>query len=60
MESLGLDGVLLIFASICVVGAFVEIFFIPETKGKNLYSADDNELRELNNLAYNKKTTNKL
>ena len=60
MESLGLDGVLLIFASICVVGAFVEIFFIPETKGKNLYSSEESELRELDNLAYAERITNKL
>lgn len=47
VEELGLDGVLLIFAIICIFGAIIEIFFIPETKGKNLYAQDEKEAKEM-------------
>jgi hypothetical protein len=48
---LGLDGVLLMFAFICICGALIEIFFIPETRGKNLYAEDNRELKEMNDMS---------
>jgi hypothetical protein len=39
------------FAAICVLGAFIEVCFIPETKGKNLYAVEENEMKEMNNLS---------
>lgn len=36
VQSLELYGCMFIFSSICFVGLFVIVLFLPETKGKNL------------------------
>jgi hypothetical protein len=40
---LELYGCLLFFAAICLGGALITFFFIPETKGKSLIADDEKE-----------------
>ena len=41
METIDLHGCMWIFSVVCLVGAFVTVVFIPETKGKNLIVAEE-------------------
>ena len=40
---LELHGCLMFFATICIAGAVITMFFIPETKGKNLIAEEAKE-----------------
>lgn len=40
-EVIDLDGCMWLYSGVCVIGALIIIFFIPETKGKNLNIYDE-------------------
>lgn len=41
VELINLSGCLWIFLGVCFVGTFISILFMPETKGKNLFDAEN-------------------
>ncbi|KAG5684274.1 hypothetical protein PVAND_013510 [Polypedilum vanderplanki] len=41
VEMINLSGCLWFFLSICFLGTFISIFVMPETKGKNLFDAEN-------------------
>lgn len=52
VKAIELHGCLLFFSAICILGAVVTIFFIPETKGKSLIVIEKAPLDESNAMLH--------
>lgn len=52
IKAIELHGCMLFFAAVCIFGAFITIFFIPETKGKSLIEIEKPPLDESNEMLH--------
>lgn len=52
VKAIELHGCMLFFSIICILGAVVTIFFIPETKGKSLIVTEEPALDESNEMLH--------